>query len=272
MHRVVLREEGDQPIEIPLLLDPEEECLWLGEFIYPWEGEPKISYRVEDGLLFVDNKAIGVSLRDPDHGLFDPKEIVTITSDCSHMVWNNLQQFVNLKAICFTGIFRVEEFDLLENLQSLPRLKLLWFSWGNMLMDSALEYIGELHSLKVLGVPTAGITDEGLQRLKGCPDLRVLNLSQTGPFKGWGLGELTNLTQLKRLILSNTQINSDHLKYLLVFSALQELNLEGTTVDDNGVDYIVSLSNLQKLNLTNTKISRDGYSKVRNELPNCDIQ
>jgi hypothetical protein len=73
------------------------------------------------------------------------------------------------------------------------------------------------------------------------------------------------------LYLTNTRITDDGLKHLASLRNLRYLWLIGTDVTDTGLLHLIQLKNLQKLNLVGTKVTDEGISKLKRELPNCQI-
>ena len=91
-----------------------------------------------------------------------------------------------------------------------------------------------------------------VQRRDADPDAPVLVISLTG-------SEVTDAvfedcqyqTGLKELLLSNTRITDDGLKWLTGLSSLQVLQLNQTAISDAGLHFLSSLQSLQRLELEN---------------------
>ncbi len=87
-----------------------------------------------------------------------------------------------------------------------------------------------------------------------------------------GLVHLEGLTSLQELYLYNTEITGVGLVHLAGLTSLQELCLNYTRVTDTGLVHLEGLTSLQRLNLKNTQITDAGVAKLREALPNCDIE
>lgn len=270
MFKVIVKREGVNDYTDESYLGVDEKYLLLEKFWYLWDGNSEIDYRTDNGLLFVNGELVGVNLTwHSDLDSLPRDKIVTVSIEKSHLETIE-SQFPQLNSVHILGAVWNQEFELLQHLHGIENLKLLWFNTST-LQDSALEYVADLKNLKVLGLANCGIADQGLQSLEKCSDLRVLNLVGMKGIEGWGLGRLSNLSNLKRLILSHTGITNDALKHLSLFTGLKELNLDNTNVDDGGVEYLEVLENLKLLELRGTAISEQKRKELEEALPECNI-
>jgi hypothetical protein len=96
--------------------------------------------------------------------------------------------------------------------------------------------------VKGLSLPDAGVTDDLLDRIGRCHQLRSIDLSGN-PITDAGLVHLKRLTNLERLVLAETRIT------------------------DAGLIHLAALSGLQKLDLYRTRITRSGLRDLGNSLP-----
>ncbi len=114
-------------------------------------------------------------------------------------------------------------------------------------------------------------TDEHLHLLAPISEqLRWLNLARTDVSDA-GLGILARFHNLTRLHLENTPIGDAGLKHLRTLTNLEYLNLYGTTVGDAGLEELTNLTKLKKIFLWNTKVSLNGIQRLRQHLPELDI-
>ncbi|MEK7793705.1 MAG: c-type cytochrome domain-containing protein [Candidatus Hydrogenedentota bacterium] len=86
-----------------------------------------------------------------------------------------------------------------------------------------------------------------------------------------GLAALTKLPKLTALHLENTKVGDAGLASLAGLSNLEYLNLYGTQVGDAGVQQLAVLKNLKKLYLWQTKATKDGAAKLREALPELEV-
>ena len=100
--------------------------------------------------------------------------------------------------------------------------------------------------------------------------LRWLNLARTDVSDA-GLGILARCHNLTRLHLENSRIGDAGLKHLRNLTNLEYLNLYGTNVGDAGLEELTNLTKLKKIFLWNTKVSPNGIQRLRERLPELDI-
>jgi hypothetical protein len=127
--------------------------------------------------------------------------------------------------------FRELRDDDLQYLTALPQLSHLKIQYGEY-SDKGLEYIGQIENLVSL-------------------DLEVLPTAVVGP----GLGYLSRLGKLERLIVGESRITDAGVAHLLPVQQLRFLSLCETGVTDAGVATLAKLRNLRELDLRGTKIT-----------------
>jgi hypothetical protein len=95
------------------------------------------------------------------------------------------------------------------------------------------------------------------------------------------LQTVSNIKQLKDLILIGTGVTDNGLRYLQTMQNLESLKISCTTlndtvsstaVSDKGLAYLTELRNLKSLTLTNTRVTAEGVRKLQQALPNCKIE
>jgi len=183
--------------------------------------------------------------------------------------------------------------ETVEHLKRLPKLDYLHL-FGSEVTDAGMEHVGAMPHLKHLthsSVPTSdgfsvGITDVGLERLTRAGGLRSLHLGTFYPAEPFydrrvfgrqvhitdaGLEHLKRLTQLEELTLMGTHITDAGLEHLGALKNLQMLNLRGNWIGDAGLQHLESVPSLQRLDLTSTDVTYVGVAKLREALPECDI-
>ncbi|MBN2380793.1 hypothetical protein JXM67_13425 [candidate division WOR-3 bacterium] len=269
MFEVVVRRKGHIEYIDESCLGVEERYLALGRFMYLWSGELEIDYRVEEGLLIINDKLAGIDfIERKDLASIDCGQVVTVSCKASEP-FQDLSDFPGLNAVRITGdLDRVYPF--VENLQRIKNLKLLWLD-GSGLDDAGLRYIAKCKSLKVLGLVNAGITDKVLANLSRCRQLRVLDLSRVKTVKGFGLKGLRKLELLKRLVLSSSGINDYSLRYLAPLYRVQELFLDNIEITDQGALILGAYKNLRYLDLRGTIIDSEQLTSLVERLPECTI-
>lgn len=86
-----------------------------------------------------------------------------------------------------------------------------------------------------------------------------------------GLANVARLPKLTALHLENTKVGDAGLANLTGLTNLEYLNLYGTQVGDAGVQQLAGLKNLKKLYLWQTKATKDGAAKLREALPELEV-
>jgi hypothetical protein len=114
--------------------------------------------------------------------------------------------------------------------------------------------------------------DYEMDHLKVLPQLQQLVLDSTEVTDA-GLKNLAALPRLQRLLFGGgghefTRLGDDNLKSLTLIRTMAP----GTKVTDDGLEYLVRLTGLQELLLGGTQITEQSVKKLRQALPNCQIQ
>jgi hypothetical protein len=80
-----------------------------------------------------------------------------------------------------------------------------------------------------------------------------------------------DLSPLRTLDLSHTDVTDAGLTHLERLTQLQWLNLGGTKVTDSGLQHLKGLTELQRLLLDGTQVTDKGRAKLQKALPKCKI-
>jgi len=114
--------------------------------------------------------------------------------------------------------------------------------------------------LAVAGYSEVG--DSELMRLKEMTGLKLLRLSDT-QITDAGLEHLNGLADLQILDLAGTQVGDTGLEHLEGLPKLSQLDLSGTRVTDVGLEHLKEIANLRWLYLDGTKVSRGSRRHCR---------
>ena len=117
---------------------------------------------------------------------------------------------------------------------------------GVAIKDADIAPVAQLSKVAYLNLGKTSVTDAGLAYLKGLADLEQLHLE-------------------------GTSITDKGLIYLKDLKKLTYLNLYNTAVTDVGLAQLVGLTNLKQLYLWQTKVTDAGVKKLKQALPNLDI-
>ncbi|GLD69141.1 uncharacterized protein AKAME5_002045400 [Lates japonicus] len=185
---------------------------------------------------------------------------------------------------------KVEDVSALAELSSLQTLNLD----GTGVTEVSLKHLATLpalSSLSLAGIPVAdgnhalqiisglklthltlpgrhSVNNTGLSHLSTLSLLLELDLTDYTQVTDQGVKQLSTMTRLKKLSLSNTQVTDAGLPSLRGLQELQELCLDRTAVTSRGVaELIVCLPHLQVLGLASTQV---GDTVVRRGLIRCN--
>lgn len=256
--------------------EPGEEFVQLGSYSYPWQGEEIIDYKLEDGLLWVNGKLVGINLSEVDSLItYDPGEITTAVA----YSWNasELQGFKNLLALEAYGL-NDEDLSNLKELTSVRFLALkrsYWSSLKDIITDKGLKQLKYLKSLRELDLSGAKLSDKGLRYISRFSHLKVLKLSGS-LITSSGTRRLSGLSELGVLDLSYTSVDDNLWRHLKDWEDLRELNVSGTAVTGSELTYLGELRGLESLDLSFTMFNDSGLSylsesKFCNNLKELDL-
>lgn len=83
------------------------------------------------------------------------------------------------------------------------------------------------------------------------------------------LNLLSTMINLKKLDLSSTGLEDEHLEYLEKLKKLENLDLSNNEgVTDKGITHLEKLQKLRFLKLSNTRVTRAGGERIKKKLPN----
>jgi Leucine Rich Repeat (LRR) protein len=158
------------------------------------------------------------------------------------------------------------EMALLDDLPNLFDL----MRCGSGVTDAGLEHVKGLTNLRSLNLSHTQITDGGLQCLARLTNLQELYLQDTR-ITAAGLKHVKGLTNLETLDVSHTQITDAGLQHLKDLKRLDHLWINGTEISDAGLEYLNGLSKLEILGWSQTRITNEGADKLKQSLPNCAL-
>jgi hypothetical protein len=82
---------------------------------------------------------------------------------------------------------------------------------------------------------------------------------------------LKDLTELRSLQLSSTQVTDAGLEHLKGLANLTDLRLHHTQVTDAGLEHLRGLTKLKALYIPFTRVTSKGVERLQRALPNCEI-
>jgi hypothetical protein len=122
--------------------------------------------------------------------------------------------------------------------------------------------------MEVLSVSGSRIDDASLACLRGMPNLKSLDISDTR-VTSRGMAELAGLKSLTTVLLNGVSIDDDSLRHLSGMQALRLLELRNTPIGDAGLVHLAGLRSLRHLVLRGTKVTGRGLESLA-ELPQLE--
>jgi hypothetical protein len=131
--------------------------------------------------------------------------------------------------------------------------------WPKWLVDS----LGVDYFFNIVAVDLDGrATDLELVHVGNLTRLRSLQLSQSEVTDS-GLAYLQGLTSLKRLTLRSTGVTNAGLAHLKGLTSLEEIRLQATGCSDAGMAHLSALPHLKVLGLANTRVTAAGLARLK---------
>lgn len=78
-------------------------------------------------------------------------------------------------------------------------------------------------------------------------------------------------TEAKYIMIHHVPITDKGLDHIATMTGVKTLTLKNVPVTDEGIPALARMKNLKRLNLWATQMSSDGVSRLRTELPECEI-
>lgn len=190
-----------------------------------------------------------------------------------------LKLLPNLKTLEFHGIQRrnagycwapvVTDLEL-DTISLLTQLEELNLSWGVGLGTPRPEGAGPAGAeseCRIVG--GIRITDVGLAKLAELKQLRSLDLSGS-LITAAGLAHLKQMPQIERLSLWNvSRLGDDAAAQLTALTSLVSLDLSDTAITDDGLKQLARLSSLKRLYISDTKVTPEGLEAFSKARPDC---
>ncbi|WP_237722547.1 leucine-rich repeat domain-containing protein [Singulisphaera acidiphila] len=256
-----------------------------GTVVYDWQLTP-VNYVYGHGFQpRVAGKSIWpkwlIDRLGPDY--FGSVKQASLGSQATNATMSHVGRLSQLEELDATGGSKLTNAGLVH-LQSLTRLRMVDLSLLPGVTGKGLIHLAELTSLERLNLssPVAdadlvnlsrltnlrllrlngggnGITDEGLANLKGLTELRELIL-RNSQVTGTGLTALQGMIAMADLKLINSHLET--LEPLQRMTGLKSLWIHRSPLDDRGLKHVENLKSLQYLSLEDTRITDDGLKSL----------
>jgi len=86
------------------------------------------------------------------------------------------------------------------------------------------------------------------------------------------IDSLTSIPCLRSLELAYTSISNDGVRKMAHMKRLEFLDVTGTQIDDSTIEDFAKFASLKFLIIGNTGITSEGVTRLRELIPNCEIQ
>lgn len=221
-----------------------------------------------NGIIYMDGEPVGLDLVavDPDMAAKIineyPKAAASIRIDMNLLSQKAvIDAFRNSgnKRFSVTVAFSGNDNQGLNMLEALSAEELyLDLRQAGKVSLAPLSKLGNVVELKLEG---KGITDETLSEIKGCSNLRVLELPD-GNVTDRGLARLADKKTLRKLNLWGNPVSGTGLSHLSSLNNLRDLELGYSLINDAALIHLTGLINLKRLGLGSTKITGEGMGYV----------
>jgi Leucine-rich repeat (LRR) protein len=148
----------------------------------------------------------------------------------------------------------------LKALPGLSSLRALDLSYCEKITDAGMQYLGRHKGLETLDLTRARVTD--IQPLAQLTKLRALNLTESN-ITDAGLKGVTGMSALENLRLWNTKITDMGGRELRQVRTLRTLDLSFTQVTDEGLKDLAALEQLEELKLQGSRVSDGGVAELK---------
>ena len=128
-----------------------------------------------------------------------------------------------------------------------------------------------LRKLRALDLSHCALTDASAEVVARIPSLSELKLSGV-KIDDAGLARLAALKNLETLDLARTDITDGGLVHLSALPMLRTLSLHGDRVTDAALAHLERLTGLTALGMEETDITAAGWQRLRQALPNADVE
>lgn len=138
---------------------------------------------------------------------------------------------------------------------------------GPQASDFAMQYVGQIKSLKKLYMWNATVTDQGVALLAGLGNLEYLHISEAG-IGDESLRVVARLPKLAGLALQGNHFTDEGLKYVGRMKQLRELWVGYGTgeITDAGLKHLGNLENLEVLDIYGARVTEETVQQLRRNL------
>jgi hypothetical protein len=165
----------------------------------------------------------------------------------------------------------VSEHEIQQLPQLANNLRQLMIDAGGV-SDSSLEVIGRLPKLMHLRVRESAVSDAGIGLLVkgGARELKIVNLPQA-TITAEGIRQLAQLPALMQIRLGGAQLDDAAAKEFIAMPALRSLHLIGPSMTAQALDCFASIPGLASLYLDDCPMPDEAWQKLFLAKPNLHV-
>lgn len=155
--------------------------------------------------------------------------------------------------------------------ESLNCPELLGFE-GPQFNSEHYDFLSHLPTIRIFYVFDAIADAAAFQHIGDCPSLKEVQIKNPRSFDGVGLRCLARQRNLDKLLIEKAVISTEGIGELSQITSLRELVLDEVGLPEGHLIDLARLANLKKLHLSTQNVqSQDELAKLRVLLPNCEI-
>lgn len=152
--------------------------------------------------------------------------------------------------------------ELTSGCQKLTRLDLTVQPLDDEAFQRVLSELSNLEQVRLTGP----INDTQLKTIAKLPKLRVLNLP-AATFSDEGLMSLSGHTQLELLRFSSPNVTDDGLRLIRELPSIRHLHVISTPITDAGLKHLYGIQRLESFYVDNVNCTEAGLAELLKELP-----
>jgi hypothetical protein len=258
-----------------------EDYLDLGLTGYPWQGEERIDYRIdENGFLWVNGEIVGARMRKLETYEEVPSLKVVLSN---HIRREDLAEFQKSHPGVAVNVMYIGGGDegisarrMLEKIEERHRRRhgmeieplfndscnIQVMLLGGLSKREFSRSVEGITTLRWLTLLERNFRDSDLRHLKQLDELRKLRLNSVR-VKGRGLKHLAELDSLRELELMGVPLTNSSLRHLKKMDRLTSLSFIDVNIGNSALRHLKGMKNLRCLELFITDVTDAGLRHLR---------
>lgn len=138
-------------------------------------------------------------------------------------------------------------------------------------IDEELRHLTSCDGLTILRLSRVSLQPGAIRAIAACERLEELDLSRSAGVDDATMAELANLTTLRVLRISQTEITDAGIERLTDLDRLEDLRVAGTAITDASVPALIRIAPKQ-LDVEGTDLSAESVARLRAVLPTANVR